>query len=391
MAESKYTLPVLGDVLDTRWTDEQRALQAVARSYAENELAPRIREIVETEGFMPRDLYKRMGELGFIGLLCDKENGGSGLGITEMTIVMEEISKVSPSVAIILASIAPGLIPLQKVPEFKDRYLADIISGDKVFDGAVTDPAGHTNINEWPVMATKVDGGYLVSGTKLFTTSAAGVDIHEVYCLDENREMKIFIIEDGTPGFSHDVPEKKFGMLGTGGGTVTYQDVFVPDSLLIPTEVGGGDYYNVLWLGASTMALGAMEGLLARATDYVKKRTFNHKPLAAMQAQAERIALLYAKMLTCRSLIYDAASDYDAGEISEAAAAIKCQVSKSLIPTVAFEVTRECVKLFGGKGYSDVEYYHLFTDAVGTAIADQTTEYVLEVLAHSLEFPEELY
>lgn len=391
MTESKHTLPVLAEALDTRWTDEQRRLQAIARSYAEDELAPRIHEIIENEGFMPRDLFKRMGELGFIGLLCDKENGGSGLGITELTIVTEEISKVSPSVAIILASIAPGLIALQNVPEFKKRYLADIISGEKVFDGAVTDPAGHTNISEWPIMATKVDGGYLINGTKLFTTSAAGVDIHEVYCLDENREMKIFIIEEGAPGFSHDAPEKKFGMKGTGGGTIIYKDVFVPDALEIPTEVGGGDFYNVLWLGASTMALGAMEGLLTQATDWAMNRSIGNKPLAAMQAQAERIALLYAKMLTCRSLIYDAAADYDAGEISETAASIKCQVSKSLIPTVAFEVTRECVKLFGGKGYSNVEYYHLFTDAVGTAIADQTTEYVLEALAHSLNFPENLY
>lgn len=391
MAKKSYTWPVLANALDARLTSEQKELQRIARDFAENEVAPRINEIVTNEGFMPKELYKRMGELGFLGLMVDKENGGGGKGITELTIVTEELSKVSPSLSIVLASAGPGLAPLQNVPEFKARYLHGIMNGDLVFSGAVTDPTGHTNVSEWPIMAKSVPGGYVITGTKLFVTSAAGTDVHEVYCLDENRDMKIFIIERTAPGFYCDAPEKKFGMLGTGGGSIVYQDVFVPAELEIPTEVGGGDFYNLLWLGASTMALGAAEGSLARATEHVMNKTYDFKPIASIQAQAERIALLYAKVLTARSLIYDAATDYDRGGDCAKAAELKCQAAKSFIPTLCYEVTKECVKLFGGMGYSHVEHYHLFEDTVGTAIADQTTEYVLETLAHSLGLPDDLY
>ncbi len=372
-----------------KFTEEQLLLQKTAREFAENEVRPRIAEIIENEGFIPRDLYKRMGELGFLGIMVKKEYGGLELGMKELCLVTEELSKVAPTLGLILMCVGPGLPGIQDVPAIREAYLADCVSGRKVFDGAVTAPEGHTNTSEWSVMAKKVDGGYILNGTKLFVTNAADVDVHQVFCFDEERHMRIFTIPGDAEGFNHDAHEVKFGMKGSGGGTCTYHDVFVADDMVVDGEVGGGEFYNNIWLQCATIALGAMEGALDQAISYAKQRTFDFKPVASIQAQAQRIAKLKCSVVACNSLIYDACSDYeDADTLQDAY--LKSQVAKAFVPTVAFEVTRECMKLHGGLGYSDVRIYHYFADAVAGAIMDQTTEFLLESIAHMIDLSDEL-
>lgn len=365
-----------------RFTEEQEQLREVARDFAENEMRPRIREFVENEGFMPRDLYKRLGELGFCGIMVPEEYGGAGKGMTELIIITEELSKVAPTMGLALMCVAPSMVPMSELPAFRENFLPGILSGDVVFDGAVTDPSGHTNIPEWPIMATTVEGGYLLNGTKQFVTCAAGVNLQEVYALDENRDMKRFLVQGDAEGFNHNAHEIKFGMKGSGGGTCTYQDVFVPKDWTIPTEVGGGVGYNWIWLQCATIGLGAMEGLFEKTADLLKSRTVNGVPLSQVQAVYESLALQYAKLQTCRSLVYDACEAYAVDDLDDAF--MKSQVAKIVLPGVALEVTKECLKLFGGRGYADVETYHYLADAVSTAIMDLTTEYVEEELASTI-------
>lgn len=372
------------------YTEEQLLLQKTAREFAENEIRPRIGEIIENEGFIPRDMYKRMGDLGFLGIMVKKEYGGLELGMKELCIVTEELSKVAPTLGLILMCVGPGLPGIQDVPALRDAYLAPCVAGDLVFDGAVTAPEGHTNMAEWQVMAKKVDGGYVLNGTKLFVTNAAGVDVHQVYGLDEDRHLRIFTIPGDAEGFNHDAHEIKFGMKGSGGGTCSYKDVFCPDEMVLDGEVGGGEFYNNIWLQCSTITLGAMEGALEQAIAYANTRTFDFKPIAAIQAQAQRIAKLKCQVVACNSLIYDACSDYEHEETLQDAY-LKSQIAKAFVPTVAFDVTRECMKLHGGLGYSDVRIYHHFADAVAGAIMDQTTEFLLESIAHMIDLPDELY
>ena len=272
----------------------------------------------------------------------------------------------------------------------------DVLAGRKVFDGAVTDPSGHTNQSEWPVMAKKVDGGYVLNGTKLFTSGAAGVDVQEVYAMCEDRAVRKMIVEDGAPGFNHDAHEIKFGMKGSGGGTCLYKDVFVPDELVVNGQVGASEGeaegYNTIWVACAAIALGAMEGAFEQACEYAKHRTFNFKPVTSIQAQAQRIAKLQTKVMASSALLYDCAQDYDITHDIEAAH-LKAQASKVFISETAFEVTRECMKLHGGLGYSDVHIYHYFADAVAASIMDLTNEFVLEAIAleTGLSTAEELY
>lgn len=373
-----------------QFTEEQLLLQKTARDFAEQEVRPRLSEIIENEGYIPRDLYKRMGELGFMRLMVKREYGGLELGMKELCLVTEEVSKVAPALGLILMCVTPGLPGIQDVPALREAYLEKCMAGDLVFDGAVTAPEGHTNQTEWQVVAKKVEGGYVLNGTKLFVTSAAGVDVHQVFAFDEERHMRIFTISGDAEGFNHDAHEIKFGMKGSGGGTCVYKDVFCPDDMVVDGEVGEGDYYNNIWLQCATITLGAMEGALDQAIDYAKTRTFDFKPVAAIQAQAQRIARLKCKAVACNSLIYDACCDYEHPETLRDAH-LKSQIAKAYVADTAFEVTRECMKLHGGLGYSDVHIYHYFADAVAGAIMDQTTEYLLESIAHMIELPDELY
>lgn len=365
-----------------RFTEEQRALQKIARDFAENEVRPRIGEIIENEGFMPRDLYRRMGELGFIGIMVPREYGGEGRGMTELIVITEELSKVAPALGLALMCVAPSMVPFAEVETFRERYLARVLAGDMVFDGAVTDPSGHTNIPEWPVMATKVEGGYVINGTKLFVSCASGVELQEVYALDDDREMKRFIVEGGAKGFNHSAHEVKLGMKGSGGGTCAYTDVFAPDDLIIPTEVGGGVGYNLIWLQCATIGLGAMEGMYAATRDYLSSHVVDGAPLTGNQSVHERLAAIYADIIACRSLIYDACDAYAADD--QADAFMKSQVAKIVVAEMSFKVTKELAKLYGKEGYRDVKIYHYFADAVATPIMDLTTEYVAEELARTI-------
>lgn len=373
-----------------KFTEEQLLLQKTARDFAQNEVLPRIDEVIENEGFIPRDMYKRMGELGFFGILVDKENGGLGLGPTELCIVAEELSKVAPTLGLILMCTAPRTAQIQPAPKLKEKYLPGILSGDLVIHGAATPPQGQTNNSEFTVFAKKVDGGYVLNGTRLFSTSAHACDVHQAYGLDEEGKMHIFTFEDGTPGFNHDAPEVKFGMKGSGGGTCTYKDVFVPDDMVIDGAVGKSDYFYMIWLVAASIALGAMEGALDQAIKYTTTRTFNHKPVASIQAQAHRIAKMKCTAVACNTLVYSACEAYE-DEATLDDAHLKSMIAKAYVPTKAFDVTRECMRLHGGLGYSDVHIHHFFADVVCTAIMDQTTEILLENIAHAIDLPDELY
>jgi alkylation response protein AidB-like acyl-CoA dehydrogenase len=371
-------------------TEEQLLIQKTARDFATNEVLPRIDEILENEGYIPRDIYKRMGELGFFGILVDKKDGGLGLGVTEFCLVAEELSKVAPTLGLILMCVVPRTAQLVPNEHLKEKYLAGILAGDLVIHGAATPPQGQTNNSEFQVFAKKTDGGYLLNGTRLFATNAAACDVHQAYGLDEDHHMRIFTIPGDAEGFNHDAPEIKFGMKGSGGGTCTYKNVFCPDDMVIDGEVGGGDYFYKIWLCAAAITLGAMEGALAQAIDYATTRTYNFKPVASIQAQAQRIAKLKCQEAACHALVYDAAADYE-DEATLQDAYLKSMLAKAFVPTLAFNVTRECMKLHGGLGYSDVHIYHYFTDAVAGSIMDQTTEILLEKIAHAINLPDELY
>ncbi|HWQ74455.1 MAG TPA: acyl-CoA dehydrogenase family protein [Syntrophomonas sp.] len=362
------------------FTEEQKLLQKSVRDFAENEVRPRLDEIIKSEGYIPRDLYKRMGELGFYRCLVAKDKGGFGLGLTEACIITEELSKVAPALGLILMCSMPTLFSLQDCEPFVEQYMEKCLSGDLIFSIALSPPEGLTNPSEWQPMVKKAGKEWRLNGTKLFCTSSVNADINEVLCLDENNSVKTFIVRGDEPGITHNAPEIKFGMKGSGGGTVVYKDCRVPEDMCIDSGIETAIYYY-LYLICASIALGTAEGCLEETMKYTKQRTSNFKPISSMQAVAQNIARLKVLTSVANSAIYDAASLFNSPETIKEAY-LKSQITKVFVPDIAVKVTRECLKLHGGFGYHDAKIYHYFADAVSTMIMDMTTEYHLEGIAN---------
>jgi len=223
-------------------------------------------------------------------------------------------------------------------------------------------------------LAKKDGDDWILNGTKLFVTNNIVADVHVALGLDENKEMKAFFFEGNAPGFEHSVAENKFGMKGSGGGTATYKNVRVPSDMVCSAGIGDTSIYYYAYIFAATIALGAAEGCLEKAIEWAKNRTANFKPLSSMQAVAQKLAKLKSMVVVANSVVYDAAALYANPEtINEAC--LKSQICKAYVTELAEEVTRECIKLFGGMGYHSSEYYHYMSDVMATIIMDLPTEY----------------
>lgn len=365
------------------FTEEQILLQKTARDFAENEIRPRLDEILECETYIPRDLYKRMGELGFFGLMVSEKNGGGGKGPVEISIVIEELSKVAPVFGLILLCVAQCATDFEASPVFVEKYLKGTIEGDLIFSSAATAPEGHTNAYEWQPIAKKDGDEWVLNGTKLFVTNSIYTDVQAVFGFNEDHEMMTFLVDGKTPGFTHDAPEVKFGMKGSGGGTCTYKDVRVPDALALNGSGGGEGGYSIAWLMAAAVAVGAAEGALEETIEFTKNRTHAFKPVASIGSVAQLIAELQVKAMAANALLYDAAETFAKPEMLLDGMK-KCMAVKVFAPEMAYQITKECIKLHGGYGYSDVKYWHYMPDAIGTMIMDLSTEQVLESLAMAI-------
>lgn len=364
------------------FTEEQKLLQQTVRDFAENEIRPRIKEIETShDKFIPRDLYKRMGELGFFKTYVPKEYGGLGLGATEACIITEELSKVSPTFGLVLMCVMPGAMFLT-TNEHTQKYLEPVMNGDMVMNGGVTAPEGHTNVSEWSILARRKDNGWALNGGHLFNTNNTAVDLHKAVGLCDDGKMRAFLFEGTAEGYEHSTPEFKFGMVSS-GGTSTYKDLWVPDELTFPYSVGTSFFYYNLYVICPMIALGGAEGLLAETIDWCKTRTKNFQPLNKMQAVGQKLAKLYTQLTVCRTEIYDACALLDNVDTRDEGC-LKAQMSKAYVPAVSVEVCRECIKLFGGLGYHDVTKFHYLADALAAGIMDLPTDYHYEGVAKLL-------
>jgi len=367
------------------FTKKQEELRQSARDFAQNEVKPRIGEFITSKDFMPRDLYKRMGDLGFIGVLLPEEAGGMGGGLTELTIITEEISRVSPVLGLSLNCICPNIALYYNVPILREKYFDGLLSGDLVYSISITPPEGFTNGTEWRPIA-KLDGDeWVINGTKLFSTAMLYTDVNQVVGADENGCPHAFILPGDTPGFGHDVPENKFGMKGSGGGTVTYKDVRVPVEFSIDTSGDDGSGNYLFWQQAAVTGLGAAEGALEQTIEYTKTHYRNGKLLAADPAITNKLAELQVLVYAAQALAYDAAADWDSSD-NHVQGMFKAESTKVFLPELAHKVTKECLFIQGAEGYATIGAHHFFADNVCSMICDGPTEFHLDVLASSLGF-----
>lgn len=360
---------------------EQELIQKTAREFAQKELKPVAIENDEKSEF-PIDAYKKMGEMGLIGLPYPKEYGGSGADYLSYVLAVEEISKVHASMGIsysVTTSLCAGGIYNNASHEQKKKYLPDILSGKKFGSFGMTEPNAGSDASAAETTAIKEGDHYVLNGTKCFITNGPLSETFLVFGLTDKSKgpkgLSAFIVEKGYPGFSIGKIEDKCGIKAAKVSELIFKDCKVPAQNLVGEE-GKGLRIALSTLdggriGVAAQALGIAEGAFDIAKKYMKERIQFGKPICKKQYLAFKMAELALEIEEAKYILYKAAIDKQEGRpysVPAAKAKIACT-------DTAMHVTVEAVQMLGGNGYMrEFEVERMMRDAKITQIYEGTNE-----------------
>lgn len=346
---------------------EQNLLREAAREFARDVVAPRVKEMEETEA-MPPEIVRAMGERGLFAVTVPREYGGLGLGQTERLIVVEEVSRVSVAVGMFLQ--VSGL-PIEAIsrfgtPEQKAAYLPDLAKGAKLGALAVTESGGGSDPASGTTAATAADGGFSITGRKVFITNAPKADVAVILARTGEQEMSAFIVERGIPGFRPGHLEHKVGMKGCDMGDLVFEDCRVPEgNLLGPRGSGLKVMLGAIGvsgrLGMAGCGLGLLWSCLDLSVRFAKERQLYGKPIAGLQLVQDRIATMSMDLAAARLLAYRAAALADQGRRCDPEVA----TAKYFSTEAAMRAAKSTCDLHGGYGtVMSLEPQRLYRDAI---------------------------
>jgi alkylation response protein AidB-like acyl-CoA dehydrogenase len=361
--------------------EEQLMIQQAARDFAKTELLPGVIERDETSTF-PYDAVKKMGELGFLGMMVDPKYGGSGLDSVSYVIAMEEIAKVDASAAVVM-SVNNSLVcaGMEKYcsEEQKEKYLVPLASGEVIGAFCLSEPDAGSDATSQKTTAVDMGDYYLLNGTKNWITNGGNASTYLVIAHTHpekgHKGINAFIVEKGWEGFEIGPKENKMGIRGSDTHSLFFNDVKVPKENRIGEDGFGFAFaMNVLnggRIGIASQALGIAQGAYELALEYSKIRKAFGTEIINHQGVSFKLADMATNISAARMLCYKAASEKDAGQdISVSGAMAKLFASKT-----AMDVTIEAVQIHGGNGY--VREYHverMMRDAKITQIYEGTSE-----------------
>jgi len=373
------------------FTEEQLMIQQTAREFAESEIAPSAVER-DKEAKFPTDIVKKLGELGFMGMMVSPQYDGAGLDTVSYVLAMIEISKVDASVGVIM-SVNNSLVcyGMEKWgSEFmKEKYLRPLARGEKLGAFALSEPEAGSDATQQNTSAHK-DGNYwIINGMKNWITNGTSADYYLVVSQTDKEKahhgITTFLVEKGTPGFGHGVKEDKLGIRSSDTCSLTFENCKVPEENIV-WEVGKGFNFAMQTLnggriGIASQAVGIAEGALDAATKYAKTRKAFGTEISNHQAIQFKLADMSTKVEAAKLLTLQAAALKDAGKkyVKESAMA-KLYASK-----IAVECALEAIQIHGGYGYVReylVERY--LRDAKITEIYEGTSEIQRIVIAREL-------
>lgn len=372
-------------------TEEQLAVQAAARDFAQNELLPGVIERDEKQEF-PADQIKKMGELGFMGMMVDPKYNGGGMDSVSYVLAMEEISKVDASCSVAM-SVNNSLVcwGLEKYgnEEQKQKYLTRLATGEIIGAFCLSEPEAGSDATSQRTTAEDKGDHYLLNGTKNWITngSTAGVYIIIAQTDPEKKHKGInaLIVEKGMDGFVVGKKENKLGIRGSDTHSLMFTDVKVPKENRIGEDGFGFKFamstLNGGRIGIASQALGIASGAYELALQYSKERKAFGKEISQHQAIQFKLADMATQIEAARLLCFNAALLKDQGkDYVKAAAMAKLFASKA-----AMDITIEAVQVHGGYGF--VKEYHverLMRDAKITQIYEGTSEIQRIVIAREL-------
>jgi len=362
-------------------SEEQLMIQQAARDFAQQELRPGVIERDEHQKF-PAEQVKKLGELGFLGMMVSEKFGGSGLDAVSYVLVMEELSKIDASASVVVSVnnslVCYGLEAFGSDYQ-KEKYLVPLASGQQIGAFCLSEPEAGSDATSQHTTAEDKGDYYLLNGTKNWITNGGTASTYLVIAQThpelKHKGINAFIVEKGTEGFTIGPKENKMGIRGSDTHSLMFNDVKVPKKNRIG-EDGFGFKFAMKTLeggriGIAAQALGIAAGAYELALDYAKQRKSFGKPISDHQAIAFKLADMATQIEAARMLVYKAAWLKDQGLSYTLAGSM----AKLFASKVAMDVTIEAVQVHGGYGF--VKEYHverLMRDAKITQIYEGTSE-----------------
>lgn len=332
-------------------------MRDVVARFSDNELAPRANDIERANDF-PQDMWRKLGELGLLGITADEAYGGTGLGYLEHVLAMEELSRASAAVGMSYgahSNLCLNQIQRNGSQEQKQKYLPKLITGEHVGALAMSEPGAGSDVVSMRLRAERKGDRYVLNGTKMWITNGPDADVLVVYAKTDpeahQRGISAFIIEKSFAGFSTGKKLDKLGMRGSNTCELIFQDCEVPAENLLGAENGGAavlmsglDYERVVMAGGP---LGIMRACMDLVTPYIHERQQFGRPIGEFQLMQGKIADMYTAMNSARAYVYTVAQACDRGETTrkDAAAAILYAAEKGTWAAL------ECIQTLGGNGY----------------------------------------
>jgi alkylation response protein AidB-like acyl-CoA dehydrogenase len=362
-------------------SEEQIMVRDAAREFAQTELLPGVIERDELQKF-PDNLVKKMGALGFMGIMVDPKYGGSGMDTISYVLIMEELSKVDAS-ASVMVSVNNSLVcyGLEQygTEEQKEKYLPKLASGEWIGAFCLSEPEAGSDATSQSTTAIDKGNHYLLNGTKNWITNGGRAQVYLVIAQTDREKghkgINAFIVERETPGFEIGPKDNKLGIRGSDTHTLQFNDVQIPKENRIGSD-GFGFKFAMKTLsggriGIAAQALGIAAGAYELSLKYSKERKAFGTEISNHQAIAFKLAEMATDIEAARLLVYKAALDKDLGNNYDTSSAM----AKLYASKVAMQHTVEAVQIHGGNGF--VKDYHVerfMRDAKITQIYEGTSE-----------------
>ena len=376
--------------LDFEFTEEQNMFRDTIREFAKNEIEPIVDEAEKNEKF-PHDLFPKLGEMGFLGIVFPEEYGGVELDKVTDCIFSEEMGRVNAGIAMCVnAHTSLACFPVYKfgTEEQKQKYLVPGIAGQKIGALGLTEPNAGSDARSIRATAVKKGDKYILNGTKTWITNGTMGDFIIVAAYtDKNKKgegISLFIVEKGSKGFTEANKIHKLGHRSADTAELVFEDCEIPEENLLVGE-GGFERAMATLLGArithAAKSVGIAQAAFEYALGYSKERDAFGRPISKFQAISFKLADMAVKIETARLLVYKAAWLYSEGK--------RCLKEASMAKLYAAEVVQwvatEAVQVLGGYGYGvefPVERY--YRDAKLASITEGTSEIQHIVIAREL-------